>query len=131
MQNDMNDNINAEVKNAGKDRTPVWGIMGIAVGLLLLGQMVFQGFELHNWWACFMLIPGMGMGWRAYRLYQRQGRISPQVADQLIGSLPLLTVALIFLLNLDFGRVWPIFIIMGGLMTLLRSKVEPRTYQPE
>jgi hypothetical protein len=33
----------------------------------------------------------------------------------------LLCIALVFLLNLDWGAIWPVFLILGGLSILLRG----------
>ena len=38
-----------------------------------------------------------------------------------VGGLFILAVALIFLLDLDWGDVWPIFIILAGLAALVTS----------
>jgi uncharacterized membrane protein len=96
----------------------VGGVVLIFVGLVFLLQNV-TSLSLGNWWAIFILIPAVASLGQAWRLYREQGRISSAVRGPLTGGLILVLVAVIFLFNLDWGKVWPLFLIIIGLGALL------------
>ena len=95
------------------------GVILIVIGVVfLLGNV--SDFRLDNWWALFILIPAvasLGNAWREYRGSDR--RFTGSVRGSLVGGLILLVVTGIFLFNLDWGRVWPVFVIIAGLGALL------------
>lgn len=124
--NDTNNIPRSTTTIPSGDRAPgVYHWIGGAA-LILLGAI----FLLHNagvlpaighWWALFLLIPAAvtaGTAWTQYRAAGR--RLTPAVGGSLIGSLVLTTVAAIFLLDLHWGAVWPAFLIIAGLATLLQ-----------
>lgn len=101
-------------------RSTGWKLL--AASLLFTGVILTLQFTLHaglpNWWAWFMVFPGI-MAWAlAHQVYQQEG-YTPRVGGTFALGLPVVMVGLIFVLNLDWGRVWPLFIIMAGLMALL------------
>ena len=104
-------------------KRPAW----IAGGVLILVGAVFllrnvAGFSLENWWALFILIPAVGSLWTAWTLYQRNGRkLSPAARGPLVGGVVLLTVMAFFLFNVDWGRAWPVFLIIAGVAALLSA----------
>jgi hypothetical protein len=96
----------------------VAGLIIIGVGLVFLVSNL-TGFVLNNWWALFILIPGIVSFVNAWNSYREDGRWSKRARGGLIGGLIITLVAVIFLFNLDWGRVWPLFLILGGLAVLL------------
>jgi hypothetical protein len=96
------------------------GVVLIILGGLFLLANFLPGSFVTNWWAVFILIPALYSFNRAWRSYRRHGRLTPGGRSSLIGGLLILTVALIFLLGLDWGVVWPVFIIIIGLSILLQ-----------
>jgi hypothetical protein len=94
------------------------GLVLIGIGVIFLLSNL-TGFELDNWWALFILIPAFGAFGNAYRVYQSQGRLGREGRGSLIGGLVFVFVASIFLLELDWGQVWPVFLILAGLGVLL------------
>lgn len=94
--------------------------------LILLGGL----FLLHNagiiatvdhWWALFLLLPVAVTAGTAWTQYQDGGRrLTPAVSGALTASLTLTTVAAIFLLDLRWGTVWPVFLVIAGVATLLQ-----------
>lgn len=121
----MHDNLRSTTTPIG-GRTPgasTW--IGGAV-LILLGAI----FLLHNagiiawpghWWALFLLIPAVFTGGTAWTQYRNSGRrLTAAVSRSLTTSLILVAVATIFLLNLNWATVWPVFLIIGGVATLLQ-----------
>lgn len=122
----MNDNLRSTTNLAANGRAgSVYAWISGAV-LVLLGAL----FLLHNvgavpavghWWALFLLIPAAATAGTAWTQYQAGGRrLTPAASGSLIGSLVLTTVAAIFLLDLSWGTVWPLFLIIAGIATLLQ-----------
>lgn len=103
------------------------GLMGGLILILIGAFFLLRNFGLmnvplfDNWWAIFILIPAVASLLNAWRTYQAHGRFTGEVIGSFIGSLVLFCVALIFLLQLDWGDIWPIFLILGGLSILLRG----------
>lgn len=98
------------------------GLVLIGLGLIFLFQNV-SGKIFTNWWALFILIPAfstLANAWRAYR----HGGFTARVTGNLVGGLNLLFVALIFLFNWNWGRVWPVFLIVIGGGALLGGLVD-------
>jgi hypothetical protein len=97
--------------------------------VLLIGLGVL--FLLHNfgvplpdhWWALFILIPAVAAFSAAARAYQYSGSLNPHVTGPFIGGAVMTLIALIFLLNLPWGIVWPLFLIVAGLAALISSSL--------
>jgi hypothetical protein len=98
----------------------IGGAVLIVLGVLFLLRN-FDLFDLDNWWALFILIPAVGAFATAWRTYQRSGRWSSAARGQVIGGLVFTLVALAFLFNLDFGSIWPLFLILGGVSLLVNA----------
>jgi hypothetical protein len=104
----------------GERRGWIPGIILIALGLIFLLQNL-TNFHLQNWWALFILIPAIGSFATAWNQYQQAGRLTSASRGPLIGGLVFTLISLIFLLNLDFSRFWPIFLIIAGLGALVSA----------
>lgn len=108
---------------ADQRNTGAWvgAIVLIGLGVIFLLQN-FGVFQIGNWWALFILLGTAGAWGSAWRIYQNNGRrITPAVTGAFIGGLFPLAVALIFLFNLNWGAMWPIFLIIAGVAVLARS----------
>ncbi len=101
----------------------IGGIVLLLLGVFFLLQNFGIGpFQLHNWWAFFILIPVIAIFSNAYRAYRAAGgQVTYYVRNQIVGGLLILTVALIFLLELNWGRIWPVFLIVIGLGVMLNA----------
>lgn len=108
--------------NNRQSYTPGWigGAVLIILGIIFLIRNI-TGFELDNWWALFILIPAVLAFARVFTSYQSEGRLTAEGRSSLIGGLVLLFVASVFLLGLDWGVIWPVFIILGGLALLINT----------
>ena len=97
----------------------VWGLALIAVGgLLLLGNFTdFNFIDVSNWWAIFILVPGISMLANAYNA-SRSGR---RAGGQAIWGGFLVLLALSFFLNISFALIWPVFLILAGVGLLFRA----------
>ena len=100
------------------DTSWVGAVVLIALGLIFLAQNM-TGFAWGNWWALFILIPAGFACARAWQAYQAAGRLTREASGPFVGGLVLTTVALIFLFELSWGLLWPVFLILGGIAVLL------------
>jgi hypothetical protein len=98
----------------------IGGVVLVVLGLIFLLQN-FDFFDLDNWWALFILIPAVGAFATAWSTYQRSGRWSGAARGEAITGVVLTLVSLAFLFNLDFGSIWPLFLILGGLSLLINA----------
>ena len=101
--------------------TNAWlgGAVLVLIGIIFLVRNI-SGVELRNWWAVFILIPAvasLGNAWREYNKSDRQ--LTRGVRGSLIGGVILLFVACVFFFDLDWGKIWPVFVIIAGISALL------------
>ncbi len=105
-----------------------FAVVLIGLGVIFLVQN-YTGAELGNWWALFILIPASGAlaaAWSAWRA----GMHPAAVSGPLVGGLAMFTVAAIFLLELQWSRVWPVFLILAGIGALVPSLLGRRDRPP-
>ena len=100
------------------------GVMLIGMGLIFLVANFTDLPFLHNWWALFILIPAVHNLSSAWNSYQANGRLTRSARGSLTGGLFTALVAAIFLFDLDWGKIWPLFLIFGGLAALIGSRFE-------
>ncbi|HOU40876.1 MAG TPA: hypothetical protein PK829_06375 [Promineifilum sp.] len=95
------------------------------LGLILVGVIFllsnFTGFQLHNWWALFILIGAFGAFGSAISAWRSTGRFGREARGSLIGGLAILFTAAIFLFGWNWATVWPGYLILGGLAALLTA----------
>ncbi|MDX1415048.1 MAG: hypothetical protein R3293_12705 [Candidatus Promineifilaceae bacterium] len=107
-----------EPEDTGGNQGWIAGVAIIAVGVVFLVSNL-TGFYLNNWWALFILIPGLYSFVKAWNIRKEAGHWSKSARGSLIGGLAITLVAVIFLFGLDWGRIWPLFLILGGIAILL------------
>ena len=112
--------IDDERPSSTREHNNNWvaGIVLISIGAIFLFTNLFD-FTLHNWWALFILIPAVSSFANAWRNYKENGRLDKSGRGSLTGGFILTLVASAFLFNLDWGIIWPIFLIVGGIGALL------------
>ena len=106
-------------------RTPLWilGLVLVGVGLFFLLGNVLPFEFLSNWWALFILIPaGFNLN-RAWQIYRREGHMTSKARGSLIGGLLIGAVGIILLFGLDWGKIWPVFIIIIGIGALINARM--------
>ena len=106
-------------RRSGRYGSWIPGVALIGIGLVFLVQMYF-GQEIHNWWALFILIPVFFTLERGYASLQA-GKPAEAIG-QLMGALVLVALVVIFLFDLPFGQLWPIFLIIGGVSLLFSRR---------
>lgn len=111
-------------QNQTANPNPAWigGFILIVIGVVfLLGNLGIVGLG-QNWWAWFILLGTFGAWYSAWTVYRHNGnRITRAVTGPFVGGLFPLLVAAIFLLDLDWGMVWPVFLILAGVAALANS----------
>lgn len=96
------------------------------IGLVFIGIGVFYllyefGYvnSPTNWWALFLLLPGVGTLSAALSGYRRNGgHWTAEVTLPFIGGLLFLGVTAVFLFELNYGWLLPLFLIAGGLLLM-------------
>lgn len=105
----------------------VGGLVLIGLGLVFLLQNL-TGAQWGNWWAIFILIPAFWAFFEAYQVAQSEGHWSQRAIGIAIGGLVPLVIALVFLFNMNWGKIWPVFLILAGLGAIYeRGKQKPST----
>jgi hypothetical protein len=99
-----------------------WAV-GIALiivgGLFLLDSFNILNIHLVNWWAVFILIPGISMAVKGWR---RNGETSDRSSrNTAIWGMFLILIAFSFFFNLSWNLLFPAgLIILGGYLLLMR-----------
>lgn len=106
-------------QSSGRHFHWVGGAVLVGIGTLLLLRNF--GLEIpSNWWALFLLVPAITCFITAWNNYQNNDRqFTYTVRGSLIGGVWVLSIALMFLFSLDWGKMWPVFIILAGLSALV------------
>jgi hypothetical protein len=98
-------------------------IVGVALivigGLFLLDRMNIMNINLINWWAVFILIPGVSMAANGWRRYQETQSVSARNSG--MWGVVLILIAFTFFLNVSWNLIFPILLIgVGGYMLFFR-----------
>ncbi len=100
----------------------LWGVVLIILGVAFLFQNL--GLTLAtNWWGVFILIPAFLSFVAAWERYQDANRVTRGAAASFVGGLLLTVLTFIVLFNIDFGLLWPVLLIVGGLAILLTALI--------
>ena len=97
----------------------------IAIGVLFLLRNLgfgFDFFEFHNWWAWLIIVAAAAPLTHAIELYRASGKFDGGVVHHLLVAASVIAVGVLFLLDLDWARWWPLFVILGGLAMLVRHE---------
>jgi len=99
-----------------------------ALAFIVIGAIfLLRNFDMlevgHNWWAFFLLIPiaySAANFWRFRRA--SGGTFSPEMRNALIGMISMSFIMCVFLFGWNWGALWPVFLIIGGLSMLLGAR---------
>lgn len=98
----------------GRSWLDVGGVTLLLLGLVFMAANLFGARQLENWWSVFILLPGvlfLGLGrtmWTGNSRFALLPRLSTGV------GLVVVTVALMFALNLNWDVWWPLMIVVPG-----------------
>lgn len=95
----------------------VGGTLLVVIGLVFLARNFGVAIP-RNWWAVFILIPAFFSFASAWTAYQRQGEITPPVRGGIAAGIVLTVVALSFFVGVEWGRFWPVILILVGIGVL-------------
>lgn len=94
----------------------------IAIGALFLANNlgVNLAFLNHgNWWAVIILLAAFAPLAQAWERYRALGRLDGEALHSILTAGAIVLVGVLFLFELDWGTWWPLFVILGGLFTLV------------
>jgi hypothetical protein len=98
----------------------IGGAILIFLGVMILLQN-YTSINVENWWALFILIPALGAFGSAWRAYQIDGKLSSPARASLIFGFLLTMVTAIFLLELDWGILGPVLLLLAGFGLLINA----------
>jgi len=124
-----------------RNRFPMGAVWLIGLGVLFLigNSGIFHGFPIHR------IIPFFLIGLGIWLFYYKMTTSGPSMTDDgssyyrvrlvsaLRGSVWVILVGIMFLLSsfgISWGRTWPLFIIVAGLMTLFERTVYRQSAPP-
>jgi len=96
------------------------GLVFITIGVLYM--LYVNGIlpSLANWWALFLLLPAVGTLSAAFGAYRHSGDFwSLEVIIPFLFGMFFLGLTAVFLFGLNFGLLWPLFLIAAGLLLLV------------
>ena len=100
----------------------MWGSGGAWIaGLILVGLgilFLLQNFGVpipDKWWTVFLVLPGLGALWQAWRMYQHEGRLSRAATGTAVGGAVLVVLGVSFFFGFDWGNLWPLILIALGV----------------
>jgi len=102
-----------------KNNDWVGGLILIGLGVIFLLNS-FNIELIQNWWALFLLIPGLANLKNGLQARAADGRFSHSARGSLIGGLFLTTIGSAFLFDLNWSYIWPIFLIIFGIGALMQ-----------
>lgn len=123
MSEDISELKEAEKQESNIQYSNNWmgGLVLIGIGVIFLLSNL-DVFHLDNWWALFILIPAFANFGTAWQSYQRHGRLTKNARGSLTGGVIITLIASAFLFGWNWGVIWPIFLIIGGIGALMNSR---------
>lgn len=110
---------NAKPSTAG--HYALWGgVALILVGLIFLFRNL-TSFTFDRWWALFILVPAVASLANAWRLRRSAGRWTLPARRMVMTGIWIAAAAFIFLLGLEWAKMWPVFLVFLGLWALLNA----------
>ncbi len=98
----------------------LWGGILILIGVALLISN-FTQFRLDNWWALIIVALGGRNVWRAWQHYRADAAWSGRARSMLTWGGMITLAGVILFFDWDFGTLWPLFIIIIGLGSLVAA----------
>jgi hypothetical protein len=104
------------------------GLLLIAIGVLFMLYQYGILTDWTNWWALFILLPGLGVFSAAVGAYRRNGgQWTGEVIGLLFASLFFLGMTIAFFFDFSVTWIWPLFLIGAGLLLLAGSFFRGKT----
>ncbi len=104
-----------------KRNLPWGGLILIVLGIVFLLQQLGRLSEHFNWWALFILIPAFSSFAAAWQASRSSGRFNAAARSAFGSGVVVLTVAILFLFDLNWTVYWPVMVIVAGFSMLIGS----------
>jgi hypothetical protein len=98
------------------------GLILIGIGVVFMLQTMGLLPRDFNWWALFILMPAVAMYYQAWQIYRQTESFDSRSRGLIIGGTVVLAVAFIFLFDLDWGVMWPVFLILAGILVFVTAR---------
>lgn len=97
-----------------KRNLPWGGLILIVLGIVFLLQQAGRLSEHFNWWALFILIPAFSSFAAAWQASRTTGRFNAAARSAFGSGVVVLTVAILFLFDMNWTVNWPVIVIAAG-----------------
>lgn len=115
--------MNSPAQTSQQNHSLLGGLALILIGGIFMLRNLDVIYIGHNWWALFMLIPlAYTLSSAFTRRRENGGTFPAEARGSLIGAAVLAFVMCIFLFDLNWGAMWPVFLILGGLSVIFRAR---------
>jgi O-antigen/teichoic acid export membrane protein len=126
--------MNQPVPPSQESRYRMWSSLGIGLMVVAVGVVFLLdnfGWRLpfyrpHNWWALFILVGAIPLLAQAADRYRSNAKVDRTLLCLLLSAAAPIMVATMFLLDLDWGLWWPLFVIYGGLWVMVGGRKKDR-----
>jgi len=118
MTEEKNDNYTVEFNEKRRDPSDNNWAVGIALiilgGLFMLDSFNILNIHLHNWWAIFILIPGLSMTARGWRTY----RETTTLDSSGLWGLAMIVFAVALFFDISWNLIFPLGLVAVGVYML-------------
>lgn len=99
-----------------------WGLILILGGVfLLLDNMGILSVNFHNWWAIFILAPGISMIGTAVQNFRSSTPLSKRARTRGLLGVLITTFALSLFFDLSMTYIWPVLLVGFGIYLLVKK----------
>lgn len=122
--NDRNTKIEINISNDSKKETRYWtGALLVLLGIYLLLEKSGYIPELENWWALFIILPGLATIGSALKSLTDGGIITRRIIDRIASGVTIMFVGCVMLFGWRWSQIWPVFLIIIGTEYFLKDLV--------
>ncbi len=98
-----------------------WGVVLILLGgIFLLNNMGYDFISIDNWWAIFILAPGLSMMASSFKYFRAKNRFSRGARTRGLLGLILSAFAVSLLFGIDMLYIGPALLVGFGIYLLLK-----------
>ena len=99
-----------------------WGVVLVLLGaIFLLNNMGYHFLKVENWWAMFILAPGLSMMGTSFKYFRAKNRFSRGARSRGLLGLILSAFAVSLFFGIDLFYVGPALLIGFGIYLLLKK----------
>ncbi|MBT3251895.1 MAG: hypothetical protein HN729_12775 [Candidatus Marinimicrobia bacterium] len=121
---DRKTKIEINIINDSKKENRYWtGALLVLLGIYLLLEKSGYIPELENWWALFIVLPGLATIGSAYKSLMDEGIITRRIIDRIASGVTIMFVGCVMLFGWQWSRIWPVFLIIIGTEYFIKDLV--------